>query len=247
MHSFTKILTKTKWLADALFPPACLRCDGHVSDQGSLCPACFARIHWLAAPLCACCGIPFPYALGEETRCGRCLAEPPSFAKARAVFRYDEASGKLITRFKYADRIHSARAYAGWMKRAGKELFSGIDLIVPVPLHFLRRMGRRYNQAELLAGALAKMTGLAYAPQLLKRKKSTKQQSGLSRSVRLKNVRGAFMVPPSWKEKLQGASILLIDDVLTTGATAEAASRTLLNCGAKEVSVLTLARTCLEG
>jgi ComF family protein len=230
---------------DAVLPPLCLSCGSLVSEPGALCPECWGKVGFLAAPLCQCCGTPFEVELGPDALCGRCMDEPPVWRKARAVFRYEEASKPLVLRFKHADRIEGAPAFARWMARAGADLLAEADLLVPVPLHPLRLLARRYNQAAVLANALGKLAGRRVEPDALIRKRRTPVQGQLTREERRRNVKGAFAVRPRRLAALQGKTILLIDDVLTTGATAGECARVLTKAGAASVDVLTLGRVVL--
>jgi ComF family protein len=158
------------------------------------------------------------------------------------VLRYDEASKELILRFKHADRTGSAPAFAAWLQRAGAELLAEADVLAPVPLHWSRLLARRYNQAALLARELARLTGKPAIQDLLVRRRRTPSQGGLGAAGRERNVSGAFHVHPRHAARIKGQRVLLIDDVLTTGATVSACSRTLRRGGATAVDVLTLAR-----
>jgi ComF family protein len=233
-------------MIDALLPPLCLGCHAVVGTPGTLCAACWAKVGWLAPPLCACCGLPFEFdpgiATGEEVRCAACLRDPPAFARARAVFRYDEASRDLILAFKHADRTHAAPAFGQWLARAGGELLQQADIVAPVPLHWLRLAWRRYNQAALIARRAADAAGKRCVPDLLVRQRRTPSHGELGRAERRRNVRRAFAVPARHACNVRGARILLVDDVFTTGATVDECAKTLLAGGAAAVDVLTLAR-----
>lgn len=233
-------------VVDALLPPLCLGCQAIVATPGTLCAACWAKIGWLAPPLCGCCGLPFEFdpgvAVGEDVRCAACLRDPPAFARARAVFRYDEASRNLILSFKHADRTHAAPAFGQWLARAGGEVLQGADIVAPVPLHWLRLAWRRYNQAALIAQWAAEAAGRRCVPDLLVRQRRTPSQGELGRTERRRNVRRAFAVHPRHGAAVRGARVLLVDDVFTTGATVEECAKTLLAAGAAAVDVLTLAR-----
>ncbi len=176
------------------------------------------------------------------TVCGACNSRPPSFMRARAVFRYDEASRSLILRFKHADELQGAPAFGRWLARAGAELCGDADLIAPVPLHRWRLLARRYNQSALLAQSLSRVSGKPLAVDLLKRRRPTPSQGRLSRSARRRNVRGAFILRRGAASVVRGVRVLLVDDVLTTGATVEECARVLVASGAAAVDVLTLAR-----
>lgn len=227
-------------LLDALLPPRCLSCGASVDRQGGLCAACWTGLTFVAPPFCACCGLPFEYEAQAGVLCGACLAEPPPFARARAVLVYDDGSRPLVLSFKHGDRIHAAGAYAAWLARAGRELLEDSDLLVPVPLHRLRLFRRRYNQAALLTQALAKQTGVATIPDALVRQRATPTQGGLGRSERHRNVKGAFRLRGGLS--VAGRRVTLVDDVLTTGATLAECARVLTKAGAARVDVLTLAR-----
>ncbi len=230
---------------DSLLPPRCLACGTVVQESGQLCAACWPRLAFLAPPHCACCGLPFAYDPGPAALCGACSGRPPAYARARAVLRYDEASRDLILAFKHADRTDAAPAFARWLQRAGAELLADCDLILPVPLHPRRLFRRRYNQAALLALALGRLAGKPVAVDLLRRRRNTPPQGHRSRAERQRNVAGAFALAPGAAERLQGRRLLLLDDVMTTGATLEAAARTLQGGGAAAVDALALARVVL--
>lgn len=230
---------------DLLLPPQCLACRAIVAEPGALCGPCFAKLRFITAPCCAACGLPFEFDPGADALCGDCIRRRPAYGRARAVFRYDDASRGLVLAFKHGDRIDAAPAYARWLARAGGELIAEADAIAPVPLHWSRLFRRRYNQSALLANALARITGRAVTPDLLRRRRRTPPQGGMGRAERVRNVRGAFALGPG--RAVAGKRILLIDDVLTTGATAEACAAVLTKAGAKAVDVLTLARVVRDG
>ncbi len=228
---------------DFFFPPQCLNCETLVPAHGTLCLSCWKQVPFIAAPMCACCGLPFEYSLGEGTLCGECLKELPPYAKARSVFLYNEHSRALVTKLKFNDQLHLASVYGPWLAKAAGDMLKTCEIIVPVPLSWRRFVGRRYNQAVLLAQALSKKTGFAVLPDALSRTRHTPPQTGLSRAQREKNVSGAFTINGRYKKAIAGKTVLLIDDVMTTGSTLSACARVLLKAGAKEVNVLTLART----
>jgi ComF family protein len=225
---------------DAVLPPLCLACNAIVGEPGSLCPHCWNKITFLSAPLCRACGHPFEVEAGAESICGRCLADPPPWNRARAVFAYDSHSKALVLRFKHADRLEGVPTFAAWMARAGAELVTQADLVTAVPLHRWRLLSRRYNQAALLANALGRRSGKPAYPALLARTRSTPVQGHLDRGQRGRNVKGAFRLTPGGQRAVAGRNVLLVDDVRTTGATAAECVRTLLAAGAASVDVLTL-------
>ena len=234
-------------MLDIVLPPRCLKCGATVDAVGALCADCWPAVAFLAPPQCAACGLPFEFDLGPDALCGACAGERPVFARARAAFRYDDGSKDLILRFKHADRTDSAPAFARWMARAGAALLADADLIVPVPLHWLRLFMRRYNQAALLASALGGLSGKPAVNDLLLRRRRTPSQGGLGALGRQRNVAGAFAVDPRRRPLLQDKRVLLVDDVLTTGATVSACTSALLRAGAGAVDVLTLARVVRTG
>jgi ComF family protein len=225
-----------------LFPPQCLVCHALVPTHGTLCLGCWQHIQFITDPYCSCCGHPFDFALGKDALCGRCLSGQPGYARARAVFRYDDFSRPLVTRLKYSDQMQLAPVYGTWLYNAGRELVDSSELIVPVPLHYWRFVGRRYNQSALLAYALHKQCGLPVLPDALKRVRATKPQPGLTHKQRQDNVRGAFGIHRRHAQAVRGKAVLLIDDVQTTSATIGECTRTLLEAGALRVQALTLAR-----
>lgn len=227
---------------NVVLPPRCAVCGVTIEDEGALCAGCWSSIRFLAPPECACCGYPFEYVVPERTFCAACTRRQPEFDRARAVFAYEESSRGLILAFKHADRTHDAPAFGRWLARAGHELLLDADLIVPVPLHRWRLFRRRYNQAALLAQSLGRISENQVVVDLLVRHRHTRTQGRMSRTARIRNVRGAFSVRDKWQESLRGRRVLLVDDVLTTGATAEACARALKRAGAVAVDVLALSR-----
>ena len=229
-------------LLNAILPPLCLGCGEIVASAGSLCAACWQGFAFIAPPQCTRCGVPFAEDLGPQAECAECLVRPPRFRQARAALVYDDKTRRLVLPFKHGDRTDMARACGVWMARAGAELLADADLVAPVPLHWRRLLTRRYNQALLLASRLAKGSEVRLAPDLLRRRRWTGSQAGLKARERRRNVRQAFDVHPRWSGKIEGRNILLVDDVLTTGATVDACVRALHKGGAAHVDVLTLAR-----
>jgi ComF family protein len=226
----------------AVLPPRCLACGETVADTGTVCAACWTQLSFLASPACAACGYPFEFDAGAGALCGACMAQRPAYERARAVFKYDDASRALILALKHGDRTDAAPALARWMAGAGQELLVAADIVAPVPLHRWRLLSRRFNQAALLAHGIAARSGVACVPDLLVRRRNTPSQGRLTAAGRARNVAGAFAVNPVRSDALQGRRVVLVDDVLTTGATAESCARALLRGGAAAVEVLTLAR-----
>jgi ComF family protein len=229
---------------NVLLPPRCLLCGRMVDAPGALCGECWRAVSFLEPPLCARCGLPFDIDPGPQAICAACARRPPRFARARAVFRYDDASKGLILRFKHADRVGGAPHFARWMARAGAALLADAEVIVPVPLHRWRLLARRYNQAALLSVALGRLSGVPSVPDALNRVRHTASQGTMGRLWRASNVRGAFALQRP--QAVRDRRVLLIDDVLTSGATINECASVLLRGGAVAVDVLTLARVVLE-
>jgi ComF family protein len=229
---------------DLLLPLQCALCETSVEQIGQLCPACFARIGLIGEPCCVRCGVPFPAAAfgGPTKLCPSCAESPPIFRSARAAFRYDGASRRLILPFKHADRIELQRVLVPQMARAGGALLRQADVLVPVPLHRRRLFQRRYNQAALLARGLGRTSGRPVAVDALVRLQPTVPLGHMTAAERAAAVAGAFGVRPGRKPVLAGRQVLLIDDVMTSGATCNACAAVLLDAGAAAVDVLVAAR-----
>lgn len=198
-------------------------------------------MHFIAAPFCACCGASFDLPVDEGTLCGTCLEKAPAYDAARSAFLYDDTSKGLILRLKHADQLHPVPALAKWLMRTGDEFWAQSDMIMPVPLHRWRLFKRRYNQAALLARRIGKITKMPVHYNILRRIRATDSQGHKNKKERIDNVRGAFAVKDGCD--LAGKTIILIDDVMTSGATVEACAKTLKKEGAEKVFVLSLART----
>lgn len=228
---------------DFLLPHRCLACDDGLGEGPGLCPACWSKVRFVEAPFCESCGRPFEIDPEDGLLCAACIAEPPLFDRARAVMIYDDASRPLVTGFKYADRTDFAGAFGGWLSRAGHDVLDQADYLVPVPLHPWRLWMRRYNQSGILAAAISRETLIPVLYDGLLRVRHTRQQVGLTASRRRRNVAGAFRVNPKRAEILKGAHIVLIDDVVTSGATATACLRVMRRQKPATLGVLSLART----
>lgn len=229
-------------MTDLVLPPACPVCRARLGSAGGLCADCWQDVRFLERPWCERLGTPLPIDLGPGILSAAAVADPPAFARARSAVSYEGPVPDLVHALKYADRTDLAPMLGAWMARAAHELVGDADMLVPVPLHWGRLATRRFNQAALLAQQVGRLTGLPVATRLLLRTRRTPQQVGLGRDERARNMRGAFVVPVSKKAALAGRRPILVDDVLTTGATLEAATRALLAAGAVAVDVLTLAR-----
>src|SRR4051812_43131940 len=225
---------------DFALPPRCPACGTIVPEARNFCFDCWSKLQFLADPCCARCGLPFAFGAGAEAECGRCLAEPPPFDRLRAAVAYGEVARAVALKLKYGGRPGVAETLARFMRRRLEA--DAEALLVPVPLHRWRIWKRGYNQAALIAGALARSTGRPLALDLLVRTRATPPLQGLGRRERAEAVRGAFAVREAGKGAVRGREILLIDDVFTSGATAGACARALKRAGAARVGILCWAR-----
>ncbi|QHO73370.1 amidophosphoribosyltransferase [Bradyrhizobium sp. CCBAU 051011] len=226
---------------DIALPTQCVSCREPVDGEG-VCAACWAKLSFIAPPFCPRLGIPFVYDPGSELLSMEAIANPPAYQRARAAVRYDDVARTLVHALKYQDRTDLAPAMGRWMARAGKELLDQADVLVPVPLHWRRGWSRRYNQSGALARVISQQTGVKLTAEALRRIRATEQQIGLSRPQRASNVQGAFKVAADRMADIQGRRVILIDDVLTSGATTDACARALLRAKAAQVDVLVFAR-----
>ena len=230
-------------LVDLVLPPMAHDSREATAVMG-LSPTAWSKITFLEDPVCDGCSAPFeidPGPLGPQ-RCDACQTHPFQFTRARAACLYDEASRPLILRYKHGDHQAFAPLFARWVERASAPLVDEVDAVIPVPLHPLRLLKRRFNQAAEIARPLARATGLDYLPDSLIRVKATASQGSKSAQQRRQNVKKAFAVTPRGQRQIKGRRILLIDDVFTTGATAEACARALMAAGARSVDLAVVAR-----
>ena len=224
-------------LADLIWPPRSLLSDARVDCLGTMEADLWRALDFLYGPGCMRCGFPIPEATGPDLLCPVCIAQPPLYHRARAALAYDDLSKPLVLNLKHGGRKDGLRAFASWMFEAAP-FVAEADQILAVPLHWSRLWQRGYNQAAWLAQALAHRTNRPYNPLLLQRKRATPSQNGLSASGRKRNVMGAFKIA----QPLAGQSFVLVDDVMTTGATLQACTAALLRAGALRVDCVALAR-----
>jgi ComF family protein len=229
-------------MLDATLPPLCPACRRPVADDGGLCPGCWSMLSFITPPYCERLGIPFAYDPGPGMLSMQAIADPPAYGRARAAVRYDDIARTLVHALKYGDRLDLAPTLGRWMVQAGGALLAEADALVPVPLHWRRLWARRFNQSAALAETIAACAALPVAHAALTRIKSTRQQVGLTASERALNVQGAFRVRAEARPEVAGRRLVLVDDVLTSGATIDACARALLRAGAAAVDVLVFAR-----
>jgi ComF family protein len=232
-------------VVDGILPPRCLACGATVGEPASLCGPCWSAITFFAPPWCSNCGLPFEHPMGEGAICGACATRPPAWHRARSVLRYDRHSRRLVLMLKHGDQTHLAGAFGRWMQRAGSDVLVEADLLIPVPLHWTRLLARRFNQAALLAHAVRAAGGPAVGADWLVRRRRTPSQGRMGPLARARNVRGAFALRRG--RNVAGKRVVVVDDVMTTGATAEECARVLRQAGAASVGVLVLARAVRAG
>jgi ComF family protein len=228
-------------VADLIVPPLCLSCHSLLSSHDAICSACWGKIDFIRPPLCDRLGVPLPFDAGGTMISAAAVAAPPHYQRARAVARFDGIMRELVHDLKFHDRHDARRLFGRWLAEAGAALLADADVIVPVPLTRLRLLGRRVNQAAVLAQEVSRITGVKTDPLVLVRTRRSPPQVGLSREQRRQNVAGAFAVAAARKARIAGAKVVVIDDVITTGATAGACARALKRAGAARVDVLALA------
>jgi ComF family protein len=242
-NALASTLASTWRLAlDTTLPPLCPSCREPLGDGSGLCATCWSKLSMIEPPYCARLGIPFAYDPGPGLLSMEAIASPPAYERARAAVRYDDVARTLVHAYKYGDRLDLAPLIGRWMARAGRELLADADALVPVPLHWRRLWARRFNQSAMLAGEIGMITHLPVLYGALRRVRATVQQVGLSKAERADNVQGAFRVGEDGKAEVAGRRLILIDDVLTSGATVDTCARVLLRAGAARVDVLVFAR-----
>ncbi len=246
--AFQSLVKKTgRKTLDLIYPPICVHCTAPVVSSDSLCAKCWSELRPISEPICPVLGLPFGVSLGVNALSAQAIASPPEFDRARSAFIYGDITHSIISRFKYGDKPELARFCALTMSAALTEIFENNPILVPVPLHKKRQWQRRYNQANELAKQLAAIKDLQVVPNLVERVRETKQQVGLSAKQREKNVAGAFEVKFDLIGKYQEHRIVIVDDVMTTGATLNSLAKTFKKAGYKKIDVISFARVVKDG
>ena len=226
-----------------VYPSQCLGCGTAVAGEVGLCGPCWRETPFVGGAICEGCGVPLPGSMPERNIwCDSCISTPQPWARARAALLYEGMARKLVLALKHGDRHEIAMPAGVWMARAGVDLWEPHTLLLPVPLHWTRLFRRRANQAALLTKSVARQTGLDWGPDVLERPNRTPNLDGKSREDRFNILRGAISVAPRRRHRIAGRPVVLIDDVMTSGATFAAATQVCLAAGASSVSVLALAR-----
>lgn len=239
LHALAKGLADV--VVDTVLPAQCISCFSFTSMPGRLCANCWDELSHIDHPLCDRTGIPFAFDPGEGIVSASALAHPPVWNRARAAVEFNTMSRKLIHALKYHDRLEVAEFISQSMVRAGREVLQDADMLIPVPLYPTRLWKRRFNQSALLAQQISNVSGIAYRPELLKRYRATRQQVELKGAARRANVKNAFEVDVNDRDKLYGAKVVIVDDVITTGATVGACTSALKDAGCEQVDVLAFA------
>jgi ComF family protein len=246
-HRLNAMLAAVKaGVLDAIYPPRCLACPEPTDAPHGLCPACWRETHFIAEAACDKCGAPLIGEAGTGDLCERCTRHPPAWDRGAAGIVYSGAGRRVILALKHGDRLDMVGPLAAWMAAPGRDLLATADVIAPVPLHWRRLVKRRYNQSAELARRLSRMTGTPVVPDLLSRTRATIPQEKMTREARAANQANAFAVDPRRQIHVAGKNVLVIDDVLTSGATLSACAEALRAAGASRVNVLVLARVAYD-
>jgi ComF family protein len=230
-----------------IYPPQCLTCDALVTSDFGLCGTCWRDTPFITGLVCDRCGVPLPGEdPGQPVLCDDCLTTARPWDRGRAALLYRDNGRQIVLSLKHGDRLDLARPASAWMLRVATPILQPGMVVTPVPLHWTRLFRRRYNQAALLSAAVARSAGLVHVPDLLLRHRNTRSQEGRDRESRFANMAQALRLNPRQAARIAGHPVLLVDDVMTSGATLAAAAETCRAGGASAVSVLVLARVAKD-
>jgi len=230
------------YIVSLVFPARCVSCGVMTSAESAVCVECWKGLHFISGPSCAKCDYPFEFDIDEGMLCGSCLKEDWYFDRVLSVLRYSDTSKTIVSKLKYSDKTHIAKQCGLLMRKKIAHKLADYDYIIPVPMHRSRLRKRFYNQSSLIASHLSSFSGIEVLHNGLVKMKSHAPQTGLTRAGRKINVRGSFSINDSYRDRIKGSSVLLVDDVYTTGATVNECSRVLKRAKAESVTVVTLAR-----
>jgi ComF family protein len=234
-------------MLQAVYPPQCLGCDAQVTTDFALCGKCWRDTPFISGLVCDSCGLPLPGDdAGGVVHCDDCLVLVRPWSQGRAAMMYRDNGRRMVLQLKHGDRLDLARPAGAWLLRAARPMLRPGMLVAPIPLHWVRLLRRRYNQSALLSAAMAKLARLDHCPDLLQRRRATASQNGRDRNARFENMDGAITAHPRRAARMQGRHVLLVDDVMTSGATLAVAADACLAAGARDVSVLVLARVAKD-
>ncbi|QHQ36916.1 ComF family protein [Algicella marina] len=234
-------------ILNAVYPPQCVGCEEETTDSHGLCPTCWKDTSFISGSICNCCGLPVPLSLPTtNVICDACMYAPPGWDNGRAAILYEGTGKKVVLGLKHRDRLDLALVAAGWMAAAGRDLLRNADVLAPVPLHWSRLARRRHNQSAELARQLSALTGVHCVPDLLIRQERTTSLEGKNRAERFAILQNTIRLNPRRIEAIAGRKCVLIDDVLTTGATLGAATSAVRTGHPAGVSALVLARVARD-
>ncbi len=228
-------------LVNYILPNRCSTCSGLVDQEQGLCTSCFAKLNFVASPYCSCCGFPFEFAIEGQNLCGRCVAKQPYYDLARSLFKFDLESKRIIHAFKYNDRTEHSQMFAKLLVARYKKEIDEVDLIVPVPMHRIKRIFRQYNPAQILAQDISDLLKIPMIPDVLIKTKWTKAQTKLTKYERERNLSGSLAF--NTKRMVKGMKVLLVDDVRTTGTTCNSCAKILKRAGVTSVKLVTVSMT----
>jgi ComF family protein len=228
-------------LANYILPYRCSSCSQLIDKEQGMCAPCFSKLNFITSPYCSCCGFPFEFFIEGQNLCGRCVAKQPNYDLARSLFKFDLESKKLIHAFKYNDRTAHSKMFAKLIIARYKQEIEEVDLVIPVPMHRIKRIFRQYNPAQILAKDIADSLKIPMVPDVLIKTKWTKPQTKLTKYQREKNLSGSLVF--NIKRIVKGMRVLLVDDVKTTGTTCNTCAKLLKTSGAISVKLVTVGMT----